>query len=39
MSLETLRPSQAMLEFLHVEYKDLVEQGPYTNLNGKDNYG
>ena len=36
MSLDTLRPSPAMQEFLPTEYKDLVEHGPYTNRNGKD---
>jgi pyruvate ferredoxin oxidoreductase beta subunit len=29
MSLETLRPSPALKEFLPVEYKDLVDHGPY----------
>ena len=36
MSLETLRPSPAFRDVLPVEYKDLVEHGPYTNRNGKD---
>ena len=36
MSLDTLRPSPAMREFLPIEYKDLVEHGPYGNRNGKD---
>jgi pyruvate ferredoxin oxidoreductase beta subunit len=36
MSLETLRPSPAMANFLPIEYKDLVEHGPYTNRNGSD---
>ena len=31
MSLETLYPSPALKEFLPVEYKDLVEHGPYFN--------
>jgi len=29
MSFETLRPSPALKEFLPVEYKDLVDHGPY----------
>jgi len=29
MSLETLRPSPALKEFLPIEYKDLVDHGPY----------
>jgi pyruvate ferredoxin oxidoreductase beta subunit len=29
MSLETLRPSPALKDFLPVEYKDLVDHGPY----------
>ena len=36
MSLETLYPSPALKEFLPVEYKDLVEHGPYFNRGGKD---
>jgi len=36
MSLETLYPSPAMKEFLPIEYKDLVEHGPYFNRGGKD---
>ena len=36
MSLETLRPSPAFRDVLPVEYKDLVEHGPYTNRNGSD---
>ena len=31
MSLETLYPSPALKEFLPIEYKDLVEHGPYFN--------
>ena len=29
MSFETLRPSPALKDFLPIEYKDLVEHGPY----------
>lgn len=29
MSLETLRPSPALKDYLPIEYKDLVEHGPY----------
>ena len=36
MSLETLFPSPALKEFLPIEYKDLVEHGPYFNRGGKD---
>jgi len=36
MSLETLRPSPAFKDVLPVEYKDLVEHGPYNNRNGKE---
>ena len=36
MSLETLYPSPAFKEFLPIEYKDLVEHGPYHNRGGKD---
>ena len=36
MSLENLRPSPVMKEFLPVEYRDLVDHGPYNNRNGKD---
>jgi pyruvate ferredoxin oxidoreductase beta subunit len=36
MSLETLYPSPALKEFLPVEYKDLVEHGPYFNRGGSD---
>ncbi|MBC8285819.1 MAG: hypothetical protein H8E32_18550, partial [Nitrospinae bacterium] len=36
MSLENLRPSPVMKEFLPIEYKDLVDHGPYTNRDGKD---
>ena len=36
MSLETLYPSPALKKFLPVEYKDLVEHGPYFNRGGKD---
>ncbi len=36
MSLETLYPSPAFKKFLPVEYKDLVEHGPYFNRGGKD---
>ena len=31
MSIETLYPSPALKEFLPIEYKDLVEHGPYFN--------
>jgi len=31
MSLETLYPSPALKEFLPIEYKDLVDHGPYFN--------
>ena len=34
MSLETLRPSPAFKDVLPVEYKDLVEHGPYNNRKG-----
>ena len=36
MSLETLYPTPAFKEFLPVEYKDLVDHGPYFNRGGKD---
>ena len=36
MSLETLYPSPALKEFLPIEYKDLVEHGPYFNRGGSD---
>ena len=36
MSLETLYPSPAFKKFLPIEYKDLVEHGPYFNRGGKD---
>ena len=36
MSLETLYPAPAFKEFLPVEYKDLVDHGPYFNRGGKD---
>ena len=36
MSLETLYPTPAFKEFLPVEYKDLVDHGPYHNRGGKD---
>ena len=31
MSLENLRPSPAFKDFLPIEYRDLVEHGPYNN--------
>ena len=34
MSLETLYPAPAFKEFLPVEYKDLVDHGPYHNRGG-----
>ena len=36
MSLDTLRPSPSFKEFLPIEYKDLIEHGPYGNRNGSD---
>ena len=36
MSLKTLYPSPAFKDFLPVEYKDLVEHGPYFNRGGKE---
>ena len=36
MSLETLYPAPAFKEFLPIEYKDLVNHGPYFNRGGKD---
>ena len=34
MSLETLRPSPAFKDVLPVEYRDLVDHGPYANRKG-----
>ena len=34
MSLENLTPSPVMKDFLPIEYRDLVEHGPYTNRTG-----
>ena len=34
MSLENLRPTPAFADVLPIEYRDLVEHGPYTNRGG-----